>query len=124
MAPHSRALHHSSASETRLSSSGGTESVVASKPACIAFVSSSSPSSRKFGLALDALADAHPGVAFAKVDVDTPDAAQQAQEQGIGRDAQLPIFKLFKNGLNQATITGGDASALEAALVDVDKTAS
>lgn len=87
-------------------------------------MSSSSTTSRGFGRSLDALADAHPGVAFAKVDVDTPEAAQLAQEQGVGRDAQLPIFKLFKNGLNQATITGGDAQALEAALVDVDKTAS
>ena len=87
-------------------------------------MSSSSPSSRGFGSSLDALADAHPSVSFAKVDVDTPEAAQLAQEQGVGRDAQLPVFKLYANGMNQSTITGGDAQALEAALVDVDKTVS
>ena len=110
--------------ETRGSPSGGTESIVASKPACIAFVSQSSPSCRSFGPTLDEIADAHPGVTFAKVDVDTPESAQLAEEQGVGRDVQLPVLKGFKNGLNMFIVTGGDAGALKAALADVDKTVS
>lgn len=118
-----RHRHHQNLTATALA--GGTDYVVAPKPVCIAFVSHADHACRGFGGSMNRLMSEHPAVTFAKVDVESEEAAMLAKEQGIDLNAQLPRFKLYKNGLPIAPdVVGSDARALKHALEEVEKTAS
>lgn len=75
---------------------GGIDYIIAPMAVCIAFVSHADPACRSFGASMSQLADEHPAITFAKVDLEGEDAAMLAKEQGVQPDAKLPLFKRYK----------------------------
>jgi hypothetical protein len=97
--------------------SGDMEQLVPPKPVCIAFMSWASPECRKFGPMYDAITKHFPHVRFYKVDLESADAAKLALEQGVGPERQLPVFKMFRDGIEaRPEVEGARRDELMAAL--------
>ena len=97
--------------------SGDMESIVAPKPVCIAFVSWCSAECRKFGPAYDELSRQFPSCRFYVVDIENEASAKLALEQDVGPDRQLPVFKMFRDGIElRPAVEGARRDELFAAL--------
>jgi hypothetical protein len=98
--------------------SGDMEQLVAPKPVCIAFMSWSSPECRKFGPVYDDVTRQFAkNCRFFLIDVENEDAAKLALEQDVGPDRQLPVFKMFRDGIElRPAVEGARRDELVAAL--------
>ena len=97
--------------------SGDMEQLVAPKPVCIAFMSWSSPECRKFGPVYDDVTRQFANCRFYWIDVENEDAAKLALEQDVGPDRQLPVFKMFRDGIElRPAVEGARRDELVAAL--------
>ena len=97
--------------------SGDMEQLVAPKPVCIAFMSWASPECRKFGPVYDDLTRHFPNFRFYLVDIEDEHAAKLALEQDVGPERQLPVFKMFRDGIEMRhAVEGARRDELVAAL--------
>ena len=96
---------------------GDYEQVAPSKPACIAFMSWCSAECRRFGPLFDDIAAEFPHARFYRLDVEHEESARLALEQGVTREAQLPVFKFYRNGFEITPhVEGAHVDELRAAL--------
>jgi len=97
--------------------SGDMEQIVPPKPCCIGFTSWASAECRRFAPVFNEVAREFPHVRFYTVDIENEDAAMLALEQSVGSDRQLPVFKLFQNGMEVSPeVEGARRDDLVAAL--------
>lgn len=97
--------------------SGDMEQIMPPKPVCIGFMSWSSPECRKFGPVFDEITRSFPHVRFYKMDLESEENAKLALEQNVGPDRQLPVFKMFRDGIeSRPEVEGARRDELMAAL--------